>query len=98
MTTQVSDSVDIRDASQGTLSISTSAAQSAAIADTGTYDLSSTVDCFIKIHAVADDVTAASGYPLYLGNVVAFQVAKGQKIGAITATGTGTLRWHRVAV
>jgi hypothetical protein len=93
----VSDSVDIRDAAQGSLAISTTAAQSAAIADSGVFDLSSTVDCFVKVNAVANDVTTSTGYPLYLGNVVPFSISAGQKIGAITATGTGTLRWHRVA-
>jgi hypothetical protein len=94
---QVSDSVDIRNAAQDSMAITTSAAQSNPLSDGGVYDVSATVDCFVKVAVTANDVTATSGYPLYGGNAVPFMIGAGERIGAITATGSGTLRWHRVA-
>lgn len=84
------------------LSISTTGAQTAAIGTAlvtgGIFDLLSDVACFIKIVDVggtASDVTAATGYPLLANTVVPFFVPAGGKIGAITASGSGTLKIHR---
>lgn len=86
-------------AREADLSLSTVAAQTAALGATritgSVYDVLSDVDCYIKVAETANDVTATTGYPILSGNVVPVWVPTGYKIGAITASGTGTLRIHR---
>lgn len=93
----VQDFIDIRNASQINFAVSTSAAQSAAVETGGIYDVTSTVDCFIKTALVANDVAVGTGYPLTANNTVPLRLDLGMKLGAITASGSGTLRMHRVA-
>jgi hypothetical protein len=88
-------SVNISDRARETdVSISTVAAQSAALAE-GIYHITSTVDCFIKIATTANDVTTSTGYLLLAYNTVAFRVPDQYKVGVIAAT-TGTLYIHKV--
>lgn len=88
--------VDIEGNAQGQLSVSGVAAQTATLA-LGMYDLWSAAECYIKVDAVANDVTTSTGYILYPNNVVSVFVDEGRKIGAITAGETGTLRYFKVA-
>lgn len=66
------------------------AVQTAAAARATTYAIWSTVDCFLKIDEVADDVTLTTGYPLFAGNLVPFACGTNSKVGVIGAT-AGTL-------
>lgn len=80
------------------LSATTTAAVSTAI-DSGVYQISTDVTCYLKIAAtaaLADDVTTSTGFPLYAGNALDFRMPQGYYLGAITATGTATVRIHRV--
>ena len=81
------------------LSITTAAAQTAALGatriDGSVFDILSDVDCFIKVAETADDVTALTGYPLLANNIVPVFVPSGYKLGAITASGSGTIKIHR---
>lgn len=91
----VTDPISISGFSQASLSISGIAAQSAALTG-GVYDVWSTVDCYIKINATANDVTTSTGYLLRANNTVPMQVPDQEKIGAITSGAAGTLTYHRV--
>lgn len=53
------------------------------------------VDVFIKVDEVANDVTIATGYKIFAGNVVPVKVADGRCIGAI-AGGAGTIHFQKV--
>ena len=80
------------------LSATTTAAVSTAI-DSGVYQISTDVTCYLKIAAtaaLADDVTTSTGFPLSAGNALDFRMPQGYYLGAITATGTATVRIHRV--
>lgn len=77
------------------VSISTSAAQSAALAE-GVYHITATVDSYIKIATTANDVTTSTGYLLLAYNTVAFEVPNNYKVGVISA-GTGTLTIHKAS-
>jgi hypothetical protein len=91
----VTDPVQIEGYSQGTVSISGTGAQSAAL-EIGQYDLWSDVDCWIKIaEGTASDVTSSTGYLLRANNTITFDIRDQRKIGAI-AGGAGTLRYHKV--
>lgn len=91
----VSDAVSLSGYSQGTVSLSTVAAQSAALTG-GVYDIWSDVDCYIKIAATANDVTTSTGYLLRANNTIPIIVPDQEKLGGIVASGTGTLTFHRV--
>lgn len=82
------------------LSATTTAVASNAIIDAGVYQISTdVVTCYLKIAAtaaLADDVTTSTGFPLYAGNALDFRIPQGYYVGAITATGTATVRIHRV--
>jgi hypothetical protein len=93
----VQEAVKIEGFAQGTpLAISTIAAQTADLGtQDGIYDLWSDVDCYVKIAVTANDVTTSTGYLLRANNTLAFFVNSGRKIGAITASGTGNLYFHR---
>lgn len=81
------------------LSATSTAAVSNAIEEAGVYQISTDVTCYLKIAAtaaLADDVTTSTGFPLYAGNALDFRMPQGYYLGAITATGTATVRIHRV--
>lgn len=87
--------INIRGNAAGTLTISGTAAQTAAL-DGGMYDVWATEDVYIKTAGTADDVTAANGYLIRLGETLAgLVVQEGDKIGAI-AGAAGTLSYHKV--
>lgn len=92
---RVHDAIDLEGYAQASLSISSVAAQTAALAE-GIYDLWVDTDCFIKVAATANDVTTASGYLLRANNTVPLLVRDASKIGAITSAAAGTLRYHKV--
>lgn len=82
------------------LSISATPGQTAALTP-GIYDLWSTINCYVKVNATADNVTAAAGanagYLLKADITQPFNVAAGEKIGVVTASGTGTFSYHKVS-
>lgn len=81
---------------QGSLSISGVAAQTGALTR-GYYAIWTTVNCYIKTNVTANDVTTASGFILYAGQIPdALLIEDGHKIGAITSGATGTLSYHRI--
>jgi hypothetical protein len=91
------DSLDLENNSAATLALSTSAAQSAALTE-GVYDIwCSTGDCFVRVAPTATGVTAANGYLLRASITIRVRVREGSKIGAIVASGTPTLSYHKVA-
>lgn len=92
----VADFIDIENDAQGQVSTSTVGAQSAALAE-GVYDVWATVDSYIKVAASASDVTTTTGYLLRANQTIPLWVSNGNKIGAVLASGTDTLRYHRVA-
>lgn len=91
-----SDAVQLSGNAQGTLSLSTTAADTAALSG-GIYDVWSDVDCYIKVATVADDVTTSTGYLLRTGNTMPIIVPDQEVIGGIVASGTGTLSYHKVS-
>lgn len=91
------DAIYLEGNAQGSVAMSTTGAQSAAPVDNGFYDVWSTVDCYIKVATTADDVTTATGYLLRANNTVTVFLKAGRKLGAIVASGTGTLYYHKVA-
>lgn len=91
----VSDHADLFNNSQGTVSAATNAAQSSALNE-GIYDVWADVDCYIKVHTTANDVTAATGYKLFANNTVPIRVRQDHKIGAILSSTAGTLSYHKV--
>lgn len=82
--------------SQATLSVSSTAAQTAAL-DAGVYDVwCDDCDVYLKIAATANAVTTSTGYKLATGSMVSLYVPSGgYKLGGITAGVSGTLRYHR---
>lgn len=92
---QVTDAADIENYTQANFAVSAVAAQGSALAE-GLYDVISDVACYIKVGPTANDVTVALGYPLLANNVVTVYVRANSKIGAITASGSGTIRYHKV--
>ncbi len=83
--------------SQGALSVSGTAAQTAEFTADGYYDMWSDVDVWIKIAATANDVTTSTGYLIVANTVVPnFMINRNERIGAI-AGGAGTLRYHKVS-
>lgn len=89
--------IQIEGRQQQSLAIGASAADSAELGSAGVYDVWSDVDCFIKVDSVAaDDVTDESGYLLRAGATLPLFIDAGRKIGAIAASGSGTLRFHKV--
>lgn len=82
----------------------TAAATATPILNPGVYDVSATVDVYIRVAGTrnmdatetADQVTIANGYKIAAGNVVPVEVnGPGHQIGAI-AVGAGTLYYHQV--
>jgi hypothetical protein len=91
----VSDYADLFQFTRTDLAISAVAAQTAALVE-GRYDVWSDVDCFIKIHTTANDVTTGNGYLLRANNTVTIAVREDHRVGAITTSASGTLSLHRV--
>lgn len=91
----VSDAISLSGNAQGSVSLSTTAAQSAALTG-GVYDVWSDVDCYIKVAATANDVTTSTGYLLRANNTIPIIVPDQEKLGGIVASGTGTLSYHLV--
>ena len=89
------DAISLSGNAQASIALSITAAQSAAL-PSGVYDVWATNDCYIKVNATANDVTVATGYLLRAGNTISIVVPTQEKIGAIVASGTGTLYYHRV--
>lgn len=88
--------INLHGNSQQTLAIST-AQQTAAIDIEGLYAVwCDEGKCFIKVAATANDVTTSTGFPIFADSMVAVWIPKGYKIGGIMATGSGTLRFHKV--
>jgi len=85
---------DIFNSAAGTLAVSAVAAQTAVLPE-GQYHVWCSVECFIKVGATANDVTAANGYIVRADTTVAVPVRPGHRIGAI-AGGAGTLSYHKV--
>lgn len=92
----VADFIDIENDSQGQVATSTTAAQSATLAE-GVYDVWSASDTYLKVAATADDVTTSTGYLLRANQTIPVWVSQGSRIGAVLSSGTGTLSYHRVA-
>ena len=83
--------------SQGTLSVSGSAAQTSAFTEAGYFDIWSDVDTYIKIAPTATGVTTGNGYPVFANTIVPnVMILVGDRIGGI-AGGAGTLRFHKVS-
>lgn len=93
---RVTDAIDIEGNAQANFAISTIGAQGAALVE-GVYDVITDAECYIKVATTASDVTTATGYRLVANAAVPVLVRDASKIGAITASGTGTIRYHRVA-
>ena len=77
-----------------TLAVSAVAAQTAALTF-GIYDVWCTVDVYIKVNPIANDVTVANGYLIRTGTTVPVVIGDADKLGAI-AGGAGTLSFHRI--
>lgn len=96
---RVTDAIRIYGGNRQDLAVSATAAQTDVL-PAGVYDLMSDVDIYIKVNPTADNVTVAvganAGYQLKANSGVPFDVRSGDKIGAVTASGTGTLQIHRV--
>lgn len=91
--------VNLKGNSQSTLSVSTSGAQTSAMAASadGIYDIWCDVDVWLKVsQSTASDVTSSTGYYLPAGQKVPVKLDDGDKLGAI-ASASGTLRYHRVS-
>lgn len=91
----VSDAISLSGNAKGTVSLSTTADQSAALTG-GVYDVWSDVDCYIKVAATANNVTTSTGYLLRANNTIPIIVPDQEKLGGIVASGTGTLSYHLV--
>lgn len=92
----VANPVSLHGFSQQSIPVSTSPVQTGDI-EGGRYSFwcdEQTV--YLKIAEVADDVTTGSGYPVFVGNMVDIVVPNGKRVGAVLATSSGTLRYHRV--
>jgi len=96
---RIIDAIRIKESYRVDLSISTTAAQTAVLSE-GIYDIKADVDCYIKVNPTANNVTVAAGanagYPLLADNTIPVDVPPSCRIGAVTASGTGTLQIHRV--
>lgn len=82
--------------SQGQLSVSAAAAETAAFATSGLYDVWCDVDVYLKVDTSTTDVTTATGYLLRANTTIPIVIGIGDKLGGI-AGGAGTLRYHKVS-
>lgn len=81
--------------SASTVSLTTSAAQSAALEE-GYYAVWTTADCFIRVGPTATGVTTANGFILRTATTLYVYVPPSSKIGGIVASSTATLSYHKV--
>lgn len=86
--------ISIEGSPSQSFAVSAAAAQSAPLPG-GVYDVYCDVDVFIKVDEVANDVTTATGYKIFAGNVVPVNVGDSRCIGAI-AGGAGTIKFQKV--
>jgi hypothetical protein len=90
---RASDAVSISGKTQTRLTLSASAAATAALA-AGTYQASSDVDCWIRVEPLAatgtTGLTSSTGFPLFAGNGVPVLVPEGFFVAGIAAS-AGTL-------
>lgn len=92
----VKDAIDIEGNPQATLSLTSSAAQTAALAE-GVYHVWADAVSYIKVDPTANDVTTSTGYIIRANATpVPVIVRAGSKIGGITGT-TATLSYQKVA-
>ncbi len=90
---EVHSAVDISGFSAVALTVAATAAQTAALPE-GLYDVWCDVAIFIKVAAVANDVTAINGYLVRANTTKSVFVREGHKIGAIGSA--GTMYYHKV--
>lgn len=93
----VADAISLVGFSQGTLSVSSTGAQTASL-DAGLYDVwCDEADVYVQVDTTASDVTTSTGYKIAQGNVVTLYIpSDGYKLGGVTVSVSGTLRYHRV--
>ena len=91
----ITDAIDLEGRAQATLSISSTLAQTAALA-AGVYDVWCDVDVYISVNKDNTGKTTATSYILKAGNVVPVMVRDQRKIGGITAAASGMLSYHRI--
>lgn len=79
------------------LTFSETAAQTGTLS-AGKYAVDSSVEAWLKVGSTANNVTAGGGLHLFASNQILIDVPANERIGAIRATGTGsvTLNYHRV--
>mgnify|MGYP007131755101 CR=1 FL=1 len=87
--------VSLEGRAQTQITISASATASVAL-NNGVYDVWCSIDCYLKVGLVPNDVAVSTGYLLRAGNTVPLFVDQDRKIGAI-ASSTATLCFHQVA-
>lgn len=77
------------------VNVAAASAQSAAIAETGDYELSSDTDCYVLVNA---DPTAAAGTSRFLaaGRPFTLSLKTGEKVAVIRKTADGKLSILRV--
>lgn len=92
----VGDPVRIAGASQANFAVSSSVADSGPIAEAH-YDVwCDETDVYIQVAATIAGLTTSTGYVIKQGNVVTVEVGEKERIGVITASATGTFRYHKV--
>jgi hypothetical protein len=95
----VTDSLNLSGNSRVDIALTTSPDQSAALA-AGRYAIYTSADCYIKVHATANNVTVAAGANAGLlfkaGVTEILTVPANEKIGGVVSTGTATLSYHKV--
>ena len=90
--------INIKDASQTRISISSTAATPVQFSG-GVYSMQSDTDCFVFVRstsALADDVTTTTGYPLLANNQIPVIIPATYYVSAITASASGTLILHSI--
>lgn len=88
--------VKLKGNSQGSLSVSGTAAQTSAFVGNGLYDIWCDVDVYLKSATTSSDVTTSTGYLLRANTTVPFVIGDGDTLGAIAGS-SGTLRYHKVS-
>lgn len=91
------DFLDLFDNEQAELALTTSVASTVSL-DHGFYDVwidSGRAYIGVDDAAIAG-LTTANGYPIFSGNMVTLYIREGHIISAILASGTTTLRYHKV--
>jgi len=87
--------INIEGRSQKSFTYTATAGQSPVL-EPGVYAVWSDVNCFIKVAPTANDVTIATGFPIFAGApIMPVLVPDPAKIGAVGA-GAGTLYFHQI--